>query len=187
MKVFPTTLHVQPSTKTWELLFHNKPCLGFFQNLAISLAFPTDLYGIEYQFPKSYPLTAAKIEKPGHWSVPCLVSFLPESIYSVAADSFADFRARVFRLPSWTQDQEPFRNCPVLHCQIRTAEGSSLIGYTTTGLFTSPVRESHCRTTPTMEVSSLQDCRTLRFLVFWVWLTVLLFFYIYKILYNYIS
>lgn len=164
-RCFPQHSMSNPAPRTESSYFTISLVSGFFQNLVISLAIPIGLYGIEYQFPKSHPLTAAQIEKAGHWPVPCLV-FSCLSWFTQVLPIFTDFRTSASRLSSWTKDQKPFRNCPVLHCQIRTAVGSSLIGYTATGLFTSPVRDSHFRTTPTADVSSLKDCRTLRFSVF---------------------
>lgn len=47
MKVFPTTLHVQPSTKTWELLFHNKPHLRV-------LPKPCHFFSISHRFVRDW-------------------------------------------------------------------------------------------------------------------------------------
>lgn len=40
--------------------------------------------------------------------------------------SFAATRTQILRLPAWTEDQQLSRNSG-LHCQVETAEGSSLV------------------------------------------------------------
>lgn len=62
------------------------------------------------------------------------------SVIVVAADSFADVRTSVSRLPFWTMDQSHSVNLPGFQHQTRTAKASSLVDGATTGLLPSPVR-----------------------------------------------